>query len=93
MSSTHDYTNQYLAIYEASCRYRHATEQLERDDISVDARKKFEGTIADAPHRAQASFDIITEDLKQRRFTGKRNIFKEGLMASRLPNSATGFVT
>lgn len=93
VSSTHDYTNQYLAIYEASCRYRHATEQLERDDISADARKKFEGTIADAPHRAQASFDIITEDLKQRRFTGKRNIFKEGLMASRLPNSATAVWT
>ena len=93
MSTTHDYTNQYLTIHEMSCRYRHAQQELERDDLSREMRSKHERMLGEAPRRAQAAYDVITDDLKSRRFAGKRNVFKETLMSSRLPNSATAVWT
>ncbi len=94
-STAHDYTNQYLAIHEMACRYRFAKAELDakRPALKPDRISALEDQIAEAPRRAQAAFDTITEDLKQRRFAGKRNVFKEGLMSSRLPNSATAVWT
>ena len=94
-STAHDYTNQYLAVHEAACTYRANREELESKGASLPAKRRseLETRIADAPRRAQAAFDTITEDLKVKRFSGKRNVFKEGLMSSRLPNSATAVWT
>jgi hypothetical protein len=94
-STAHDYTNQYLAVYEMATRYRAAKEDLSQNgEVLTPARRSaLEKMVAEAPRRAQSAFNTITEDLKQKRFSGKRNIFKEGLMASRLPNSATAVWT
>lgn len=94
-STAHDYTNQYLAVYEQASRYRFAKDELARNREALAPHKisALEDVIAEAPRRAQAAFDTITEDLKQKRFSGKRNVFKEGLMSSRLPNSATAVWT
>ncbi|MCY1718506.1 hypothetical protein OVA26_16340 [Microbacterium sp. SL62] len=94
-STAHDYTNQYLAVHEMACRYRAAKAELEanRPVLTPQRLSALEDTIAESPRRAQAAFDTITEDLKQKRFSGRRNIFKEGLMSSRLPNSATAVWT
>lgn len=94
-STAHDYTNQYLAVYEQASRFRFAKDELERNREALPPHKisALEDVIAEAPRRAQAAFDTITEDLKQKRFSGKRNVFKEGLMSSRLPNSATAVWT
>ncbi|HEX7834026.1 MAG TPA: hypothetical protein VF479_00995, partial [Pseudolysinimonas sp.] len=94
-STAHDYTNQYLAVYEMATRYRFAVEELETKGPALTPKRRsdLEDIKAEAPRRAQAAFDTITEDLKQKRFSGKRNIFKEGLMSSRLPNSATAVWT
>lgn len=94
-STAHDYTNQYLAVYEMAARYRHAKAELseKRPVLTPKRINDLEDVIADAPRRAQFAFDMITEDLKQKRFSGRRNIFKEGLMSSRLPNSATAVWT
>lgn len=94
-STAHDYTNQYLAVYEMACRYRFAKQFLaaNREGLMPQKISELEDTIAETPRRAQAAFDTITDDLKQKRFSGRRNIFKEGLMSSRLPNSATAVWT
>lgn len=94
-STAHDYTNQYLAVYEMATRYRFAKQELEQNGpaLTPARRNTLENIVAEAPRRAQAAFDTITDDLKQKRFSGKRNIFKEGLMSSRLPNSATAVWT
>lgn len=93
VSTTHDYTNQYMAVHDMASQYRHSVEMLATDALSADARTKHERVLAEAPRRAQSSYDVIAEDLKARRFTGKRNVFKEGIMSSRLPNSATAVWT
>ncbi len=94
-STAHDYTNQYLTVYEMAARYRHAKHVLEtsREGLTAARISQLEDQIAEAPRRAQSAFDAITDDLKRKRFSGKRNIFKEGLMSSRLPNSATAVWT
>lgn len=92
--TVHDYTNQYLTIHEMAAKYRYAQETLASEEqLSPARRQSLEAELSSAPHRAQMAFDTITADLKQRRFSGKHNVFKEGLMASRLPNSATAVWT
>jgi hypothetical protein len=94
-STAHDYTNQYLAVHEMATRYRFAKEELVNNGpvLTPQRRSDLEDIVAEAPRRAQAAFDTITDDLKQKRFSGRRNVFKEGLMSSRLPNSATAVWT
>ncbi|MET0885690.1 MAG: hypothetical protein ABWX92_04495 [Mycetocola sp.] len=94
-STAHDYTNQYLAVYEMATRYRFAKEELTNNGpvLTPQRRSDLEEIVGESPRRAQAAFDTITDDLKQKRFSGKRNVFKEGLMSSRLPNSATAVWT
>ncbi len=94
-STAHDYTNQYMAIFESAVRYRNVKYRLETEGETLDPKKRatMEGELLELPRRAQSAFDIITTDLKAKRFRGKRNIFKEGLMSSRLPNSATAVWT
>lgn len=93
VSVAHDYTNQYLTIHEMACRYRYAEAELERTDLKAARRTDLEKQLAETPRRAQSAFDTITSDLKSKRFSGKHNVFKESLMASRLPNSATAVWT
>lgn len=93
VSTAHDYTNQYMAVFEAATRWRNAQEVYADRDSTSDQRLKAERMINRAPQDAQRAYDTIADDLKSRRFAGKRNIFKEGLMSSRLPNSATAVWT
>lgn len=92
-STVHDYTNHYLTIHEQASRYRFAQEELADPSLTADQRYKQTVAMAQAPRLAQAAFNTITDDLKARRFTGKHNVFKEQLMASRLPHSATAVWT
>ena len=45
--------------------------------------------MSESVSRAQRSFEAITTDVQNRVLTGKNNIFKTGLMSSRLSDSAT----
>jgi hypothetical protein len=90
--TTHDYTRQYVAIFREACRYRHAMNRL-GEESDPKKRGDLERTIRDAPRRAQGAYDLITDDLKRRRFSGKRNVFRESVMSTRLPNSATAVWT
>lgn len=92
-SSTHDYTSRYLDLFEEACRYRHLRNQLDDPQLSASRLDALETDMAKCRAKAQQKFTSITNDLAARVFSGKRNIFKEGLMASRLPDSATAVWT
>lgn len=78
--AAHDYTNQYQAIYEASCRYR---DELSKPNCDETLLKQYQSD-------AQRSFNQVTMDLRQRKFDNqKHNIFKDDLMSNRLAKSAT----
>ena len=80
-STVHDYTNQYLSIYESACRYRDAQARGAQDEMDK--------CIASA----QATYSRITDDLVARKFSGKHNVFRDNIMGSRMPHSATAVWT
>lgn len=80
-STVHDYTNQYLSIYESACRYRDAEQRGAKDEMEKHMAS------------AQATYDRITDDLIARKFSGKHNAFRDNIMGSRMPHSATAVWT
>lgn len=91
---THDYTNRYVDIFELACRYRAMASKLaDGSSLQQMDREKLVDDMSDAVARAQRNFDAITTDLENRVFSGKHNIFRAGLMSSRLPDSATAVWT
>lgn len=80
-STVHDYTNQYLSIYESACKYRDAEKQGNLEEMEKQKAS------------AQAVYDRITDDLIARKFTGKHNVFRDNIMGSRMPHSATAVWT
>lgn len=88
-SVTHDYTRSYQDVFVEACRYRRMSEQLEGGDLPSDKRHDLRRAMSESISRAQRSFEAITTDVQNRMLTGKHNIFKTGLMSSRLSDSAT----
>lgn len=89
-STTHDYTNHYMAIQEQATRYRYAKERLDSGEtLSEDVRNKLQETVAGAQTSAQMAFNMITTDVISKRFSGKYNVFRQQVMNNRLSNSAT----
>ena len=86
-SMAHDYTNQYLDIFTQSVLYRDAKESLtsapegERGDI--------ESRMKAYQQSAQDAYNNITGDIEKRKVLGKHNMFRDGVMSRRVPNSAT----
>lgn len=92
-STVHDYTNRYLVIAEQAQRYKHLSNQVATGVLNGEGLRKARGLMAEAVHRAQGAYDGITADIISRRFQGKHNVFKEGVMSARLPRSATAVWT
>ncbi|WP_424863091.1 hypothetical protein [Streptomyces sp. MMS24-I29] len=88
-SVTHDYTRSYQDIFVEACRYRYMAEQLEDQSLSAETRTEVRRGMGESVSRAQRAFEAITADVQHRVLTGKNNIFKTGLMSSRLSDSAT----
>ncbi|MFJ4622167.1 hypothetical protein [Streptomyces sp. NPDC088812] len=88
-SVTHDYTRSYQDVFVEACRYRYMAEQLDSQGLSAEKRAEVRRGMSDSVSRAQRAFEAITTDVQNRVLTGRNNIFKNGLMASRLSNSAT----
>ncbi|MFJ1733157.1 hypothetical protein [Streptomyces sp. NPDC088254] len=88
-SVTHDYTRSYQDVFVEACRYRYMTEQLDSQGLSAEKRAEVRRGMSESVSRAQRAFEAITTDVQNRVLTGKNNIFKTGLMASRLTDSAT----
>lgn len=92
--SVHDYTNQYLSIFEQSMRYIDAQNRLnDPANKNNPKRSDWERTLVQAPQKAQAAYNNIAQDLERRKFTGKHNVFRDDLMSHRMPNSSTAVWT
>lgn len=79
-SVVHDYTASYLRIFDAALTYRAEMEK------GADADK---AVLAKSIASAQSDYDKITDDLTYRKFQGKHNIFRTGLMANKQARSGT----
>ncbi|MEU9267179.1 hypothetical protein AB0E04_17245 [Streptomyces sp. NPDC048251] len=88
-SVTHDHTRSYQDVFVEACRYRYMAEQLDGQGLSAQKRAEVRRGMSESVSRAQRAFEAITTDVQNRVLTGKNNIFKTGLMASRLTDSAT----
>lgn len=89
-SVTHDYTRYYQDVHMEACKYRYAAERLEDNpEMKEEIRTKLVDEMSESIQRAQRSFDAVNSDIERRVLSGKNNIFKTGLMASRLSDSAT----
>lgn len=88
-SVTHDYTRSYQDVFVEACRYRYLAEQLDGPGLSSEKRAEVRRSMSESVARAQRNFEAITTDVQNRVLAGKNNIFKTGLMSSRLSDSAT----
>lgn len=90
-SAAHEYTTQYMKIFEASSSWRLAKQELDDENgvLTGERRAALERRMAKDHQQAQSAFDTVTGGIIDRQLTGKHNIFKEGLMSARLPHSAT----
>lgn len=95
ISTVHDYTREYMHIYESSLNWQ--LMQYRIDNKEYDPMYPDEASLIkkqeELQNDAQASYSVITNDLKRRKFEGKHNIARDELMARRLPKSATAVWT
>lgn len=86
-SMAHDYTNQYLNIYKEALRYIDNKNKYDKADSK--AKAELETKMTMNINNAQDAYNSITKDIEKRKFMGKHNMFRDGIMARRVPNSAT----
>lgn len=87
---SHEYTNRYREVFTQANRYRHADAKLaDGDSLRADQRRRFENEKTKSVAKAQRAFDQVSNDITGRVLSEKSNIFKKGIMASRLGDSAT----
>lgn len=71
-SRTHDYTGQYLRLYECGLKYR--------DAVSAGAT---EAELAKIQAQGQQEYNKITDDIIASKFTGKKNIIRTTLLGAK----------
>ena len=91
--TTHDYTNQYQAIYKNAVEYVKAQDELASPDIDDKRRTELQNKMLGCQRQAQQSYDGIADDVFARKFESKHNVARDELMARRMPNSATAVWT
>ena len=85
----HDHTRRYEDVFVEACRYRFAQERLADESVDAKQAEQLRASMAASRTKAQRAFEVITTDVQRRVFSGKTNVFKTGLMTSRLTDSAT----
>lgn len=62
---------------------------------NLDAKKRalYESRINQLPSKAQDDYNRIANDVIKRQFEGKHNYVRDGIMANKLPHSATAVWT
>ncbi|HEU5223079.1 MAG TPA: hypothetical protein VFU07_05285 [Candidatus Lumbricidophila sp.] len=90
-NAAHEFTTQYLKVFEAACDYRFCQARLDGQfgEVHSERAEELRRRMAQDVRMAQSAFSTVNSTLKETQFTGHSNIFKEGLMSSRVPNSAT----
>lgn len=92
-SSVHDYTHSYLDIFEQANMYRACQLRMVEPNVTDVEKTRLVAKMDECKKIAQNRFNRITNDLQTRVFGGKNNIFREGVMANRLSDSATAIVS
>lgn len=92
-STVHDYTHYYIDVFQHANTYRACKERLKDKDVTDTLKAQLEKRMEMSQAAAQASFDRVTHDVIQRSFTGKHNVFRDEIMARKMPNSATAIWT
>lgn len=92
----HDYTHQYEQMYRNGIRYSASQKTIKelsaKSELTVREQNKLKrakDSLKDSQEKAQESYNNIANDIKSRIFEGKHNIFKDKLMAHKMPHSAT----
>lgn len=80
-SRVHDYTNQYARIFTSALKYMKAENEGNKSGMSL------------ARDELQTSYNVIANDLKNRKFETKHNMMRDDFMAKRMPHSATAVWT
>lgn len=89
--NTHAYTSAYVTVFEASIEYRDALRQMEgASDVD---KAKLEVTMKKAVAKAESAYATMRSDIVARKFEGKHNLFREGLMMNKQQSSATAVWT
>ena len=89
--NTHAYTSAYVTVFEASIEYRDALRQM--DEASDVDKAKLEATMKKAVAKAESAYATMRSDIVARKFEGKHNLFREGLMMNKQQSSATAVWT
>ena len=92
--SVHDYTNEYIRIFESAVEYNRQKAKLDANkNLSKSSRETIERAMESAKNDATTSFNTISESIVSRKFNTKYNAIRENFMAKRLPHSATAVWT
>lgn len=104
-TSEHEYTKNYVQIYDSVLDYTLAKknldflEQKQKDgkELTEEDKKellKNEQIVnGSAMKKAQSSYDRVVDSLVERKFSTKENFIKEGLMSNKIKDSATAVWT
>lgn len=92
-TSNHDYTNNYLSLYMKCVQYLEAQEKLADPNLDAKKRSVYESRIEQIPSKAQDDYNRVANDVIKRQFEGKHNYVRDGIMANKLPHSATAVWT
>ena len=96
----HDYTHQYESMYRNGIKYRDCQNTIDElsklPSLSQSDSRKLERAkrgVFDSQAKAQDAYNSIANSVKSRVFEGKHNIFRDKIMAHRMPKSATSIWT
>lgn len=99
-SIAHEYTNDYEKMYYNGAVYtdlQQKSQELQQkgqlNDKEQDQLKQYQDKMKTLVEKAQDAYDSMTNDIKQRKFEGKHNIFKDKIMSKRMRHSATSIWT
>lgn len=88
---THEYTNNYLKIYENAARYLYAQQKVATGE--PDKVAKYQPQLRQCIENVQQQYDNLAADVEYRTLTQKNNAIRTGIMNRKLPNSATAVWT
>lgn len=90
----HEYTANYKQIFIASRQYiaaKEACDKIAANGQTVD--DKMLAKLSDTTDAAQRAYNTVSNDIIDRHFTGKHNIFKDEVMRKQLQGTATAVIS
>lgn len=86
--SFHDYTKSYAGIFESSMKAKNIAQRFEEGEEGL-SRAQYKKEFEEYQAKAQKQYNELCEKIEEREFEGKYNVFREGFMSKKMPDSAT----